>query len=108
MWVQRSGAARPERTRGRRSSVPFQVCTSRHLVEALRRDDRLQVLAAAGVTLVADAGLAAIARSRGALMTSSAAIAGDRAGGHAAFGSLEDCVASAVAGRIVRDERPWW
>jgi predicted aconitase len=94
--------------RGRRSMVPFQVCTSRHVVEALRRDDRLQVLAAAGVTLVADAGLAAIARSRCALMTSSAAIAGDRAGGHAAFGSLEDCVASAVAGRIVRDERPWW
>ena len=33
---------------------------------------------------------------------------GDFAGAQAAFGSLEDCVASAVAGRIVRDERPWW
>ena len=99
--------------RGRRSALPFQVCTSRHVVEALRRDDRLQVLGAAGVTIFADAGLAAIAASTGGevLMTNSAALAGSapgRTGAQLAFGSLEDCVASAVAGRIVRDERPWW
>ena len=82
-------------------------------MEALRRDDRLQVLGAAGVTIFADAGLAAIAASTGGevLMTNSAALAGSapgRTGAQLAFGSLEDCVASAVAGRIVRDERPWW
>jgi len=95
---------------GRRSSVPFQVCTGRHVVEALRRDDRLQVLGAAGITIVADAGLAAIACSMGSgvLMTNSAAVAGGVSGAQAAFGSLEDCVASAVAGRIIRDDRPWW
>jgi len=96
--------------RSRRSSVPFQVFTSRHVVEALRRDDRLQVLGAAGVAIVADAGLAAIAWSMGdgALMTNSAALAGGVRGAQAVFGSLEECVASAVAGRIIREERPWW
>jgi predicted aconitase len=90
---------------GRRSSVPFQVFTSRHVVEALRRDDRLQVLGAAGVTIVADAGLAATAAG-GVLMTNCAALAG-APGAQLAFGSLEDCVASAVAGRIIRDELLW-
>jgi predicted aconitase len=100
--------------RGRRTAVPFYVCTSRHLVEALRRDDRLQVLDAAGLTIVADTGVLASAilpAGSGVLMTSSAAVAGyapARTGYQAAFGSLDDCVASGIAGRIVRDETMWW
>jgi predicted aconitase len=102
--------------RGRRSVVPFYVCTSRHVVEALRRDDRLQTLDAAGVTVVADTCvvvtpiLPEAAEGTGVLMTNSgkfAHYAPANTGYHAVYGSLEDCVASAVAGRVVRDEGLW-
>ena len=99
--------------RGRRAAVPFYVCTSRHVVEALRRDDRLWALDEAGVTIVADSCVMAAAilpPGGGVLMTNSAAFARQApaaTGYQAAFGGLEECVASGVAGRIIRDETLW-
>jgi len=99
--------------RGRRTAVPFYVCTGRAVVEALRRDDRLQALDAAGIVIVADTCVAAapiLPAGGGVLMTSSGSLAQDapgRTGYGVVFGSLEDCVASAVAGRVCRDEQPW-
>jgi predicted aconitase len=103
--------------RGRRSAVPFYVCTSRHVVESLRRDDRLQTLDAAGITVVADTCVVvtpilpeAEAAEGRVLMTNSGKFAHygpANTGYHAVYGSLEDCVASAVAGRVARDEALW-
>jgi predicted aconitase len=99
--------------RGRRVAMPFYVCTGRHMVEALRRDDRLQALDAAGIVIVADTSVTASAilpAGSGVVMTNSASLAGDApaaSGYRAVFGSLEECVASAVVGRIVSDEALW-
>lgn len=103
--------------RGRRSQVPFYVCTSRHVVEALRRDDRLQALEAAGVTVVADTCVVVTpilpesGREGGSLlMTNSgkfAHYAPANTGYRVIYGSLEDCVASALSGRVERDETLW-
>ncbi len=94
---------------GRRFKVPIYVCTRRDLVE---RTD-LASLEAAGAIIVADTCVVVtpiLPRTGGTLMTNSGKFAHygpANLGYEVVYGSLEDCVASAVEGRVVRDERVW-
>ncbi len=95
------------------SSVEFIVTTNRIVREALRARGVLQTLTGAGVRLCEDTCilLSPMLRSEiRVLMTNSAKYAYyapnliDR---RVVFGSLRDCVASAVQGRVVREEELW-
>jgi hypothetical protein len=98
---------------GRTLRTPFYACTGRHVVKALEASGARQKLEALGVTLVADTCVVVtpiLKTPSGALMTNSGKFAHYAPGstGHdTIFGSLEDCVESAVAGRVVRDEGIW-
>lgn len=98
---------------GRRLRLPFYVCTGRHVVAELERRRRLTSLEQAGVTVVADTCVvvAPILPARaGVLMTNSGKFAHytpANTGYEVVYGSLADCVSSAVAGRVSRDERLW-
>lgn len=98
---------------GRRLATPVYICTGRHVIESLSAD-AIAGLEAAGVELVADTCVVAtpILKQRvgGVLMTNSGKFAhyGPASTGyHAVFGALADCVESAVAGRVIRDEGLW-
>ena len=94
---------------GRRFRVPLYVCTRRDLVE---RED-LSGLEAAGAVIVADTCVVVtpiLPAGDGTLMTNSGKFAHygpANLGYDVVYGSLEDCVASAVEGRVVRDESVW-
>ncbi len=101
---------------GRRAAVPIYVCTGRHVLAELDRAARLQPLEAAGVTIVADTCvvvtpiLPEAAAGTRVLMTNSGKFAHygpANTGYQAIYGSLADCVESAVAGRVMRDEALW-
>lgn len=98
---------------GRRMRVPFYACVGRGVLEAAERRGLLDPVRAAGVTIVADTCVVVapvLPRAGGVLMTNSGKFAhyGPANTGHATvFGSLEDCVASAEAGRVLRDEEAW-
>jgi predicted aconitase len=98
---------------GRRSSLPFHACTGRHVYQALEQRGLLEPLARAGVRLVTDTCVVVtpvIHESSGVLMTNSGKFAhySDALISHAVvFGSLADCVESAVAGRVLRDADGW-
>ncbi len=96
---------------GRRLAVPIHACTGRHVVTALDRDGRRRALESLGVTVVADTCVVVTPilpeRSGGVLMTNSGKFAHYAPGntGYAVlYGSLADCVESAVAGRPVFTE----
>ncbi|WP_244478700.1 MULTISPECIES: aconitase X [unclassified Mesorhizobium] len=93
---------------GRRLRVPLYACTGRHVVTELDRQGRREALEAAGVTVVADTCVVVTPilaeRSGGVLMTNSGKFAHYAPGntGYAVlYGSLAECVESAVAGRPV-------
>jgi predicted aconitase len=97
---------------GRHVAIPFYACTGRHVVAALDRDGRRAALEAQGVTIVADTCVVVTPILReltgGVLMTNSGKFAHYAPGntGYAAlYGSLADCVESAVAGRPVFAEQ---
>jgi predicted aconitase len=98
---------------GRRTVVPIYLNTSRHVLGRLERDGRLAPLTAAGVVPIVDTCVVAtpiLPPDGGVLMTNSGKFAFYAPGntGYAVqFGSLADCVESAVAGRLVRDEAGW-
>lgn len=98
---------------GRRSAVPFHACTGRHAVAALRGSGRSAALAAAGVRIVADTCVVVtpiLDGVSGVLMTNSGKFAHYAPGttGYAVrYGSLADCVESAVAGRVIRSDVLW-
>lgn len=101
---------------GRRAAVPIYVCTGRHVVGALDQAGRLQRLEESGVVVVADTCvvvtpiLPEAAAGTRVLMTNSGKFAHygpANTGYQAVYGSLADCVESAVAGRISRDEALW-
>ncbi len=98
---------------GRRARVPFYVCTRRDLVAELERAGRLGSLAAAGIEIVADTCIAVapiLPPGEGVAMTNSGKFAQyipSNTGYGVVFGGLADCVESAVAGHVVRDERVW-
>lgn len=94
---------------GRRLAVPIYACTGRHVVAAIDRDGRRKALEALGVIVVADTCVVVTpilpARS-GVLMTNSGKFAHytpGNTGYGVVFGSLADCVESAVAGRVSLD-----
>jgi hypothetical protein len=98
---------------GRRVAVPFYACTGRHAVAALESRGARAGLEVAGITLVVDTCIVVtpiLKPGGGLLMTNSgkfAHYAPNNIGYDVVYGSLADCVESAVAGRIVRDERLW-
>jgi predicted aconitase len=98
---------------GRQFTVPFYVSTGRDVLEEVRRREWLGVLEAAGIQIVTDTCTyitPVMAEVDGAVMTDSgkwAYYAPGNIGVDVVYGSTEDCVASAVAGRVVRDEAVW-
>lgn len=97
--------------KGRRFAVPVYVCTRLEVLRALGEDRK--VLEAAGAEFVIGTCVVVapiLRRESGVLMTNSAKFAhyAEATTGHRpVFGALADCVASAEAGRLVRDERAW-
>jgi predicted aconitase len=98
---------------GKRSRIPFYACTSRNVLVELEASGDSQRLAEAGVDIVVDTCVVVtpiLPDTGGVLMTCSGKFAHygpSNTGYDVAYGSLEDCVASAVEGRLVRDEEVW-
>lgn len=98
---------------GRRLAVPLYLNTSRHVLRLLERDNLLAPLTGLGVVPIVDTCVVVtpiLPAGGGVLMTNSGKFAFYAPGntGYAVqFGSLADCVESAVAGRLVRDEAGW-
>ena len=99
--------------RGRRFRVPFYACTGRGVLTEIERAGLLAPLKEAGVEIVVDTCVVVapiLPPEAGVLMTNSgkfAFYAPANTGFATVYGSLADCVASAAAGRVVRDERLW-
>jgi predicted aconitase len=98
---------------GRRLAAPCYVNTSRGVLEQVANDGVTQALAAAGVTVVTDTCTyitPIIDRSAAPVVTNSGKWAwyapGNR-GFDVAFATLEECIRSAEAGRLVRDPDAW-
>jgi predicted aconitase len=93
--------------------VEFFVNTSRHELAAAAAAGIVEPIRDAGIEIVTDTCtyITPIMRERGGLvMTNSgkmAYYAPGNLGVDVAFGSLADCMASAEAGRVVRDEETW-
>ena len=98
---------------GRTLAVPFYACTGRHVLDHLDRKGLRRELEAAGVTIVADTCVVVTPilpeKVAGVLMTNSGKFAQYAPGntGYAVlYGSLSDCVESAVNGRPVQVRAP--
>jgi len=95
------------------SGIEFYVNTSREVLAAAAAEGTVHPLRSAGIEIVTDTCtyITPILRARGGVvMTNSgkwAWYAPANIGVQVAFGSLEDCVASAMTGRITRDEAVW-
>jgi len=99
--------------RGRKTRVPFYACTGRGVLAALEASGDAALLTEAGVEVVVDTCVVVtpiLPAAGGVLMTCSGKFAHygpSNTGYDVVYGSLEDCVESAVAGRVVRDEAVW-
>jgi predicted aconitase len=98
---------------GRRLAVPLYACTGRHALAGLERDGARAALEAAGVVVVADTCVVVTPilpeRPDGILMTNSgkfAQYAPGNTGYRVIYGSMAECVESAVAGRPVMEPLP--
>jgi predicted aconitase len=98
---------------GRRVTLPFFVCTGRAVVERLGQSGLEVRLKESGITVVADTCVVVapiLPEKKGVLMTNSGKFAHytpANTGYGVIYGSLEDCVASAMTGRVTRDESVW-
>lgn len=98
---------------GRPVVRPVYVCTNRQVLAELERTGLKEMLKRAGVILVIDTCIAVapiLHGTRGVMMTNSAKFAhyAPANTGHASvFGTLADCVASALTGTVTRDEALW-
>lgn len=99
---------------GRRLKIPLYANTGRHVLAQLEAQNRREALDAAGVVFVVDTCVVVtpiLPELTGAvLMTNSGKFAHYAPGntGYAVtYGSLAECVESAVAGRLVREPRSW-
>jgi len=98
---------------GRKCRIPIIACTGRHVLMQLERLNYLERLSTAGVDLIVDTCVVVtpvFPKSSGVLMTNSGKFAHyspSLTGHEVVFGSLEDCVNSAVAGTVIRDEASW-
>ena len=94
-------------------AVPFYVCTGRSEYARLDADGRLARFVEAGVEIVVDTCVVVtpiLPPSDGVLMTNSGKFAHytpSNTGYGVVYGSLEDCVRSAIRGRVTRDESLW-
>lgn len=102
------------RLAGRRLAAPLYANTGRHVLKPLEAQGRRAALEQAGVVFVVDTCVVVtpiLPEIAGAvLMTNSGKFAHYAPGttGYAVtYGSLGECVESAVAGRLVREERAW-
>ena len=99
--------------RGRRVTVPFYACTGRDVLARLQAAGDAAVLEAAGVEIVVDTCVVVtpiLPADGGVLMTCSGKFAHygpANTGYEVVYGSLEECVASALTGRVTRDEALW-
>ncbi len=99
--------------RGRHLRVPFYACTGRAVLAEIEREGLAAALKASGVEIVVDTCVVVapiLPQEAGVLMTNSgkfAFYAPANTGFATVYGSLADCVASAEAGRVVRDESLW-
>ena len=99
--------------RGRCFAVPFYACTARATLRDLERRGDLHVLREAGVEIVADTCVVVtpiLPEGGSVLMTNSGKFAHygpSNTGYDVVYGSLEDCVESAVTGSVVRTEGIW-
>jgi predicted aconitase len=91
---------------GRRLGVPFYACTGRHVVRELEASGLRARLEGCGVTIVADTCVVVtpiLPPGGGVLMTNSgkfAQYAPGNTGYSVVYGSMPECVASALAGRV--------
>lgn len=100
---------------GRRvhADVEFYVSTGRSVLAELELRGWADLLRSAGVTLVVDTCTyvsAVLAPTTGTVMTDSAKwawYAPGNLGVDVLFAGTAECVESAVAGRVLQDERPW-
>ena len=96
-----------------RFTVPFYVCTGRSEYRRLEEGGRLPRLENAGIEIVVDTCVVVtpiLPPAGGVLMTNSGKFAHytpPTTGYGVVYGSLEDCVQSAVRGRVTRDESLW-
>ena len=99
--------------RGRCFAIPFYACTARDTLRDLERRGDLHVLREAGVEIVADTCVVVtpiLPESGSVLMTNSGKFAHygpSNTGYEVVYGSLEDCVESALTGIVVRTEGIW-
>jgi len=99
---------------GRKIAVPLYACTGRHVLRLLERDGHRQQLESSGVTIVADTCVVVtpiLPEKPGAvLMTNSgkfAHYAPSNTGYSVLYGSMADCVESAVTGRPMFGAPTW-
>jgi len=98
---------------GRRCSIPLLACTGRHVISQLEESDQLLTLQNLGVELIVDTCVVVtpiLQHASGVLMTNSGKFAHyspSLTGHEVVFGSLADCVNSAVSGVATRDESGW-
>jgi predicted aconitase len=96
-----------------RFRIPFYVCTGRGVLEQLDAEGRTGALVDAGVKIIVDTCVVVtpiLPSTGGTLMTNSGKFAlysPPNIGYDVVYGSLEDCVASALTGRVERDESVW-
>ncbi|MBN9438613.1 aconitase X catalytic domain-containing protein [Bosea sp. (in: a-proteobacteria)] len=102
------------RLAGRKLARPLYANTGRHVLKPLEEQGRRSALEQAGVVFVVDTCVVVTpilpALKGGVLMTNSGKFAHYAPGntGYAVtYGSLAECVESAVAGRLVREPRTW-
>lgn len=94
-------------------AVPFYVCTGRSEYRTLESAARLERLEATGIEIVVDTCVVVtpiLPPDGGVLMTNSGKFAHytpPNTGYGVVYGSLEDCVRSAISGRVTRDEGLW-
>lgn len=93
--------------------VPFYVCTGRDVLDHLERTGLRAPLEAAGITIVVDTCVVVapiLPEPGGVLMTNSGKFAHygpGTIGYDVIYGSLDECVRSAVEGSVVRDPEAW-
>lgn len=98
---------------GRRLSLPFYAHTGRHVLKQLEERGKLAAIEAAGVTVVVDTCIVVtpiLPAKSGVLLTNSGKFANyapGNTGWSVIYGSLAECVETAVQGRLVRDEALW-
>ena len=98
---------------GRRLAVPFYACTARGTLLALEERGDAGILREAGVESIVDTCVVVtpiLPASGGVLMTNSGKFAHygpANTGYEVLYGSLEDCVESAVAGSVVSSREVW-